>query len=76
MRLIISHHWHNPEIQITVDNDGIELSTSIYDVLKATIQEIGSPLMITSNMQLEKKAITALDTVIRKIKEASTQAIV
>lgn len=38
--------------------------------------EIGSPLMITNTTQLEKKAIIALDTVVRKIKEASTQAIV
>jgi hypothetical protein len=32
--------------------------------------------MITNTTQLEKKAIIALDTVVRKIKEASTQAIV
>ena len=76
MKLIISRYWHNPTIRVAVDTEGIELETSIEDVIKAVIAEIGSPLMLTNTTQLEKKAIIALDTVIRKIKEASTQAIV
>ena len=76
MKLVISRYWHNPTISITVDTEGIELETSLEDVVKAVIAEIGSPLMITNTTQLEKKAVIALDTVVRKIKEASTQAIV
>jgi len=76
MKLVISRYWHNPTIRVAVDTEGIELETSIEDVVKAVITEIGSPLMLTNTTQLEKKAIIALDTVIRKIKEASTQAIV
>jgi hypothetical protein len=76
MKLVISRYWHNPTISITVGTEGIELETSLEDVVKAVIAEIGSPLMITNTTQLEKKAIIALDTVVRKIKEASTQAIV
>jgi hypothetical protein len=71
--LVISRHWGNPEIKITVNQEKIELLTNIKDFTDALIAEIGNPLMILTRAQLKQRIENAAHVVIEKIKEASAQ---
>lgn len=63
--LVISRHWGNPEIKITVDEEGIALAVSLDDFCRALAHELGVD---------PDAAVGAKDVVLRKIKEVSIQS--
>lgn len=71
--VVISRHWGNPEIRITVNQEKIELLTNINDFVDAVLTEIGSPVLLMTKKQLRRRANNAVLVAIEKIKEASAK---
>lgn len=70
-RVIISRHWDNPEITVSVDSKKIEVQMSIEDFCKALVAEIPHPLLTLSRSQLEKQCLKNIGTVLEKAKQAT-----
>lgn len=73
MAVVISRHWNNPEISITVNRDKIELVCSLESFVEALAQEMGSPMFSMSMKNQKDRAKQAMVTAVEKIKESSSK---
>jgi hypothetical protein len=71
VKVILSKHWHKPEHEIMVGNQGFVITTKLVDIARALAHEVGSPAMLMTKEQLENKLVQAAGTVLQKIKEVS-----
>ena len=69
--VVISRHWHSPEINVTVMRDGIGVSLSLEDLCKAIVAEIPHPSLTMTRAGLEKNILGTLEAVLNKAKEAT-----
>ena len=69
--VVISRHWHGPEIKIAIDHEAIRLEISLEDFVKALVAEIRHPVTFFTRGGLEGNIVAAIDTVLAKAKEAS-----
>ena len=76
-KVVISKHWHQPEITFGFDADGVRLSVPIEDFARALAAELGAtPLTFQQRMHgmTGDDLLRALRVAVEKLKEASTQA--
>lgn len=73
--LVISRHWSNPVISVSVRDDGISLECSLDEFLLALAEELKHPLMSLTKGRMLVDLQAAKDVVLGKIKEASIQAV-
>lgn len=71
-KLVISRHWDNPKIAVTIDNEGIALKMLVDDFFKVLAAEIGNPTFIMTEASLVKKMKEAMPKIESKIKETSS----
>jgi hypothetical protein len=71
-KLVISRHWNNPEIQITVDEKRIVLFADLDDFIVALISEIDKPITF-SKAALADKIASASRKAVEKIKQSTNQ---
>jgi hypothetical protein len=69
--LVISRHWDNPHISVTISDQRISLKMDIDDFLRALALDISSPFAVVTRAQLEKKLKEAASNVVEKAKETS-----
>lgn len=75
MKMItILRRWNNPNIQIQVTDQSIELTMTLDDFILAladevaeplvrqVVQDAGSPLLLLTNAQLEKRLVTTIES--------------
>jgi hypothetical protein len=74
-RLVISRHWNNPTVEVTVDQDKIAIFLSASDFAEAVGYEFR---LHPANLITRKRFLAALQqavsSAIEKAKEASTEA--
>lgn len=75
MKVVISRHWKNPAISVSVDLDGIALSMGLADFLDAVAQEMGNPTLLVTQAMLRKSMGEASERVRLKAQEASKQGL-
>lgn len=73
--LTISRLWNNPQIQTTVNIEGIELTISLDDFIEAIIQEIGPVTWTFKDATFRAKVSQAVNRVVQGIKEESAKVI-
>jgi hypothetical protein len=69
--VVISKHWHTPEINLTVNTEGLQLAMPLDDFCKALVQEVAHPAFTLTKSGLEANLLTSMEKVISKMKEAS-----
>lgn len=72
-KLVISRYWHQPQIEVYVDSEQIQVRMPIEDFCKAVVKEISHPVTTLTRAQLEKNILGVLVTVLNKAKEATAQ---
>lgn len=72
--LVISRHWDNPTIVVTIRDEGISLECSLDDFLLALAEEIKHPLVSFTKGRMLADLQAAKNVVLDKIKQASTFA--
>lgn len=73
--LTVSRKWNNPHIEITVDNEAIQLRMTAEDFRLALIQEIGPVAMVFKQATFEKMVSDAFGRVINGVKEESAKVL-
>ena len=70
-KVVISRHWHQPDIVVGIDHEHIRLELSLEDFTKALVAEIRHPVTFLTRSGLEVNIVAAIDTVLAKAKESS-----
>lgn len=70
-KTVISRHWDKPEITVRITNIGIGIEMNVDDMLKALVEEMGTPAFMFTKDVLKEKLIKAMRSVEQKVKEAS-----
>ena len=73
VRVVISRHWNNPQITVTVNREKIELYMSIQGFTEALLSELGPAWKLFTRDRLRRKMQQAVHQAIEKTKEASNQ---
>jgi hypothetical protein len=73
--VVISRHWHSPAIEVIVSDVGISLECSLDDFIAALLVELQHPVMSFTRGRLETNLLTAKDSVLEKLKEASSHVV-
>ncbi len=73
--LTISRYWHRPQIQTIINRDGIALTISFKDYLKALESELGDNLPIITKRGLKKKMKKITENLEERIKEESAKVV-
>jgi len=69
--LRILRYWNDPEIKISINQNGIQLDIGIEDFCKAMAAEMKHPMTIFTRVTFEKEILLCLPGVLEKIKETS-----
>lgn len=69
--VVISRHWHGPEITVSVNHEAIKLELSLEDFCRALVAEMPHPTKVWSRAGAEANVIDAMHGVLAKVKEAS-----
>jgi len=72
-KVVISRHWHSPEISVTVSAEKIELTCDLEDFVAALVTEMPHPLKMWSRKKHSNEANAAMLRAIEKIKESSSK---
>lgn len=70
-KLIVSKNWHKPNHELLIGQTGFAIVTSMPDIAKAFAHEIGNPMFILTQAQLEAKLLASLERIVEKIKQVS-----
>lgn len=73
--LVISRHWDNPHISVSVSDERIALEMPVEDFIKALVKDAKHPIGVHTRKQLESELLKALEVVVPKIKEASAAVV-
>jgi acetylglutamate kinase len=76
-KVVISKHWHQPEIAFGFDADGVRLTIPVEDFAKALAAELGAePMTFKQRMHgaSSDDLLRAVRQAVEKLKQASTQA--
>lgn len=70
-KVIVSRHWHNPQINafVTVQDVGAEMDLD--DFLLAVLDILGKPTYIMTREQLKTKVMAAKEEVVTELKKAT-----
>ena len=77
--IVISNHWHNPGINITIKHDGespegsIHVEMNMNDFLIAMSEELKHPLKVWSKKKQALELKCACDVVLEKAKQTTNQ---
>jgi len=70
-KVIISRHWDNPAITVSVKHEKIEVAISLNDFVSALAAEFGSPAMVFTNATFRKRLFDCVDAALIKVKQAT-----
>ena len=69
--VVISRHWHQPNVVVGIDKEKIRLELSLEDFCRAVVSEIPHPAATFTRKGLEANILAALQVVLAKAKESS-----
>ena len=72
-KVVISRHWNNPEITVTVNADKIVITSDINAFIDALAAEMAKPALILNRKRLIKQLHAAGAVAIEKLKESTAQ---
>lgn len=74
MQIVISRHWNNPQITITINRDKIELVMSLDKFIESLISELNNKnVIITTKNKMNKQITESAKKVILKAQESTNQ---
>lgn len=73
-KLVISKHWHSPEILVSVKDEGIQLDVSLDDFVNALLTEMQHPLKSFTKTRSDQAVRDAVVSILEKLKQASAHA--
>ena len=71
--VVVSRHWNNPKIDITVNRDGITLICPLDDFVRALVAELGSARFVLLRREAQEAVARAAGVAVEKIKESSAR---
>lgn len=71
----ISRQWHNPTITIDITKDEIAIAMPLVDFVRSIASEVGNPLALVTQAQLERKLLEAATSVTESMKHETTAVI-
>ena len=71
--VVVSRHWNNPNIAVTVNQDKIEIVCGISDFVLALSEEMPPPWKIWGRAKHRREALAAMLRAVEKIKETSAR---
>lgn len=76
-QLVISRHWNNPQISVTVNRDKIEVVMSMEEFINCLITDLNNgKIVVTTKGKIEKKLRDTAKQVVLKAQEATNQVMV
>lgn len=75
VRITISRYWDKPQIQTVITRDGIALTISFREYIKAILYEIGNNLPIFTRGGLQRKRNKIIENIEERIKEESAKVV-
>ena len=72
-KVVISRHWNNPAITVTVNADQIVIASDITAFIEALAAEIARPALILSRKRMVTQLHAACAAALEKIKESTAQ---
>lgn len=76
-QLVISRHWNNPQISVTVNREKIEVIMSMEEFINCLITELNNEkIVLTTKGKMEKKLRDTAKQVVLKAQEATNQVMV
>jgi hypothetical protein len=72
--IVISRHWHSPEITVTMTDKEINIAVSLEDFIAALATELQHPLKSITRGRLSADLVLAAEAAVEKLKEASAHA--
>lgn len=74
MSVVISRHWNNPQITITVNREKIELVMTLEQFIDSLISELDNKkIILTTKNKMDKKIKKTAKNVILKVQESTNQ---
>ena len=73
--VVISRHWHSPQISVTLTDEHIGIECPLDDFLKGLVEELNHPLKTMTKARLLEDIMSCKDIALNKIKQASTHAV-
>jgi hypothetical protein len=67
--VVISREWTNPEIRVSVTDEGIAVMMTLDRFMEAVVQEAGNPALLLTSDGLRKRLVAAAQTVVDKMKQ-------
>jgi|JI8StandDraft_1071087.scaffolds.fasta_scaffold57829_2 hypothetical protein len=74
-RVVITKHWTNPEILVTVALSGIGVQIHLKDFIDALVLEAGNPSMLVTKNGLNKRLKAAAEIVVQKMKQETVKVV-
>lgn len=71
--VVVSRHWDNPNIEINVTREKIELVCSLADFVSALQSEMPHPMKVWTKGRHKREITAAMLRAVEKIKEASSR---
>lgn len=71
--VLISRHWHKPNIEVTVNDEKICVRIDLKDFVEGLVQEVGNPALLLTQESLRKKLLKSTETVLEKAKQSTSQ---
>lgn len=69
--VVISRHWHQPQVVVGIDHEHIRLELSLEDFCVALAAEVPHPSLTMTRAGLEGQLVEAMHRVLFKTKESS-----
>lgn len=74
MSIVISRHWNNPQITITVNREKIELVMTLEQFIDSLISELDNKkIILTTKNKMNEKIKKTAKNVILKVQESTNQ---
>ena len=72
--VVVSKQWNSPAITVGISKDGITMHMTMDEFIASTVKELGTPLMVLTQAQLQKKLTDAAYTVQMEMHQSTTIA--
>ena len=73
--IVISRHWHSPNISVILTDESISIECDLDDFLKGLVEELNHPLKTMTKARLIEDIMSCKDIALNKIKQASSHVV-
>ena len=71
--VVVSRHWDNPKITVTLNREKIEVMCGLNDFVSALADEMPHPMKVWRRKKQRTEALAAMLRAVEKVKQATAQ---